>query len=107
LEQFLGSSGVPLSYVVRDKEQPAAEDVYRNVYEEMIARAPLKGFYFDRDNETVWHFLWNILGPFVVEGHVVVARSGKVEPWYKYCQEFESTQDGRAAYMKLKRNGWV
>jgi hypothetical protein len=107
LEQFLGSSGVPLTYVIREQEQPSAEEEYGDAYDEMVARAPLKGFYFERDNKTVWHFLWNILGPCAADEQRGLYNSCMVTPWEKYCREFQSTKDGRAAYMKLKQNGWV
>jgi hypothetical protein len=89
LAQFHGLSGVPLSYLVREREQPDPTVQYEDVYEEMVARAPLTGFYFKRDNEALWIFL-----------------SMKYNSLLPACtwRQFEATNDGRGAYQALKQS---
>jgi hypothetical protein len=88
LGQTYGGSGVPLTYVVRKQEDPDPDAVYTNVYEEMIARAPLTGFHFERDNEKVWYILLGLY-----------ARDKAKEV---ICKEtFKAAKDGRGAYLAL------
>jgi hypothetical protein len=85
LGQTYGCSGIPLTYVVRKLTDPDPQALYTTVYEEMIARAPLTGFHFERDNEKVWFILLGIFTGY----HVV--------------EEFRTTKDGRGAYFSLCR----
>jgi hypothetical protein len=88
LGQTYGCSGVPLTYVVRKQKDPDPDAVYANVYEEMIARAPLTGFHFERDNEKAWYILLGLY-----------ARDKAKEV---ICKEtFKAAKDGRGAYLAL------
>ena len=53
LRLVAGESGIPLSYVIRDDENPNMAD-QGNFLANYAARAPLNGDYYDRDNETVY-----------------------------------------------------
>jgi len=53
LRLVTGESGIPLSYVIRDDENPNMAD-QGNFLANYAARAPLNGDYYDRDNETVY-----------------------------------------------------
>jgi hypothetical protein len=85
LGKTYGCSGIPLTYVVRKLTDPDPQALYTTVYEEMIARAPLTGFHFERDNEKVWFILLGIC-----------AGDGVRE-------EFRTTKDGRGAYFSMCR----
>ena len=49
-----GVDGVPLSYVIRDNDNPPPDgEVYASFLDETIYRAPLSGSYFDADKQVV------------------------------------------------------
>jgi hypothetical protein len=56
-----GVNGIPLSYVVREDEDPEDGVEYLTFTERMIARAPLKGQYFEADSRRVHTLLTGFL----------------------------------------------
>ena len=52
-----GSTGIPLSYVVREKEDPEPNADYTDFHAEMIACAPLNGGTFNTDRRSVHQYL--------------------------------------------------
>lgn len=48
-----GVDGVPLSYVIREKEQPDAGTTFTSFVEKTVASAPLKGTFYEADSDTV------------------------------------------------------
>ena len=57
LRLHLGSSGVPLSYVVRENDNPDITTVHTEFINKTVACAPLNGEYFDADKLTVFNFI--------------------------------------------------
>jgi hypothetical protein len=53
LSTIPGVDGVPLSYVIRMKDNPDAGTVFTSFVEETVAKARLKGPYFEADRDTV------------------------------------------------------
>ena len=53
LSTIPGVDGVPLSYVIRMKDNPDAGTAFTSFVEETVAKAPLKGPYFEADRDTV------------------------------------------------------
>ena len=61
LSQVKGASGAPLAYVLQQQIIPDPAAVFAMDTEELIARAPLVGDVFNRDNETVYATLKNLI----------------------------------------------
>ena len=57
LRLHLGPSGVPLSYVIRENDEPDVTTVYPEFISKTIACSPLSGEYFDADKLTVYNFI--------------------------------------------------
>ena len=57
LRLHLGSSGVPLSYVIRENENPDTTTVHTEFINKTVACAPLNGEYYDADKLTVFNFI--------------------------------------------------
>ena len=57
LRLHLGASGVPLSYVVRDNDNPDRTTIHGDFITQTIACAPLNGEHFDADKLTVYNFI--------------------------------------------------
>ena len=57
LRLHLGSSGVPLSYVIRENEAPDTTTVFTEFINKTVACAPLNGEHFDADKLTVFNFI--------------------------------------------------
>ena len=86
LSQVKGASGAPLAYVLQQQIIPDPAAVFATDTEELIARAPLAGDIFNRDNETVYATLKNL----ILEG-----------PAYDFITpRIDSRKDGRGAMCK-------
>jgi hypothetical protein len=87
----LGSSGLPLSYIVRETValDPNDDPGYGlpTPQEEMIARGPHNGVYYQQDNNEVWQMIRH------------VTHGG---PGWSWVQSFQRTCDGRQAYLVIK-----
>ena len=57
LRLHLGSSGIPLSYVIRSNDNPDRTTIHGDFISETIACAPLNGEHFDADKLTVFNFI--------------------------------------------------
>lgn len=57
LRLHLGSSGVPLSYVIRENDAPDTTTTHGDYISQTIACAPLNGEHFDADKLTVFNFI--------------------------------------------------
>jgi len=53
----IGASGVPLSYVIRDNDQPLPTITYPDFVAKTIACAPLSGEFYDADKKTVFNMI--------------------------------------------------
>ena len=75
-----GVNGVPLSYIVREVENPDPDAVYTSFNDRLIARAPLVGQYFVADSRRVHQLLTGYL------------QAENTEAWIRSIAKF---QDGR------------
>ncbi len=77
---------IPLSYIIRENDDPIPGAIYESEHQRLVAIAPLRGTEFKHDNGVVFDFLktWTINGP--------------AYPWMK---QFSTTRNGRAAWMAL------
>ena len=57
LRLHLGSSGIPLSYVIRENDAPDTTTVFTEFINRTVACAPLSGEHFDADKLTVFNFI--------------------------------------------------
>ena len=57
LRLHLGASGVPLSYVIRENDNPDTTTVFTDFIRKTIACAPLNGEHYDADKLTVFNFI--------------------------------------------------
>ena len=57
LRLHLGSSGIPLSYVVRENDNPDTTTEHTEFINKTVACAPLLGEHFDADKLTVFNFI--------------------------------------------------
>jgi hypothetical protein len=84
-------AGTPLSYIIREKDDVATEDLARDdwdsVDDDLVATSVLSGVAYARDNKRVY----DLLKPFVMEG-----------PGWPFVQPFNRKRDGRAAFLALK-----
>ena len=84
-------AGTPLTYVIRDKDDVAPDDLARDdwdsVDDDLVATSVLEGETFSRDCKRVF----DILKPLVMEG-----------PGWPFVQPFNRKRDGRAAFKALK-----
>ena len=91
LENYLasgfGTDGVPLNYVVREKETPDAGATYADFTEECIACAPLSGPAYDADKRQVHQYI------------VSFTQGQLSEDWIK---SIKSQQDGREDMAHLR-----
>ena len=53
MSTIIGVNGIPLSYVLREKDNPDANGNLRNFTDKMIECAPLNGNYYNGDSNTV------------------------------------------------------
>lgn len=86
----LGDNGCPLAYVVRETaELPVVDPGFGlpTYADEMIARAPLQGVSFQRDNVSVWNVIRH------------VTHGG---PAWNWVSAHQRSCNGRAAYIALK-----
>ena len=86
LQGLQGSSGIPLVYILRDRDTPLPGTVYVNALEQRIANAPLNGAAFTNDN----HRVHGILTSLVLEG-----------PGHSFIRQHDRTRDGREAWKSL------
>jgi hypothetical protein len=84
-----GVSGIPLSYVIRDDEEPDEDGMYLSFNERMIARAPHTGQYYKVDSRRVHNLLTGFL------------YSESTETWICSLSRF---QDGRHDILALRRH---
>lgn len=96
LRNSLGSTGIPLAYVVRENEEIAQdpEEGWPTPQDEMIARAPINSSpqggdrtaTFKRDNQRVW---------------VIMATLTTDHECWTYVHPFQRRRDGRGAFLAL------
>ena len=84
-----GVSGIPLSYIVREEENPAEEREYATFNERMICRAPLAGQYYIADSRRVHNLLLGYL------------QGENTEHWIRSIARY---QDGRRDMIALRRH---
>jgi hypothetical protein len=84
-----GVSGIPLSYVVRDNEEPDEDEMYLSFNERMIAHAPHTGQYYEADSRCVHNLLTGFL------------HGEPTETWIRSLSHF---QDGRCDMLALRRH---
>ena len=84
-----GVNGVPLSYIVRQNEFPAEDEMYSSFNERMIHRAPLDGQYYLADSRRVHQLLHGFL------------QGENTESWIR---GFAKYQDGRRDMIALRRH---
>ena len=53
----LGSNGIPLSYVIREKDEPQVDEEYTDFVTQTIYCAPLEGEYYTADRMTVFNMI--------------------------------------------------
>ena len=53
----IGANGVPLSYIIRENDDPATDKEYDDFITKTIAYAPLEGEFYEADKITVFNFL--------------------------------------------------
>ena len=89
LEQVIGEAGVPISYVVREDDEPTADEGFGmpTFNKEMRYRGRHDGMFWVADNSTVYFFLYSLCHGTTAWGAI---------------QGFERTENGRAAYKALK-----
>jgi hypothetical protein len=86
----LGSSGLPLAYVVRETVALPADDLgygQPTVSEEMLMRGPHTGMYYELDNREIWQMIRH------------VTHGG---PGWSWVQGHQRTSNGRQAYLAIK-----
>jgi hypothetical protein len=84
-----GVSGIPLSYIVREKETPEEGTVFATFNERMIYRAPLAGQYYIADSRRVHNLLLGYL------------QGENTENWIRSIARY---QDGRRDMIALRRH---
>lgn len=57
LRLHLGANGVPLSYVIRENDDPDTETAHADFIRKTTACAPLQGEYYEADRLTVFNFI--------------------------------------------------
>ena len=57
LSTILGVGGVPLSYVIRDNEEPDKDSTFDNFNEKFISQSPLSGVIYESDRSSVHQHL--------------------------------------------------
>jgi hypothetical protein len=82
-----GASGVYLSYVIRAEAEPETGVTYATTDEEMIARVPLEGQYYDIDKATVWDVIRQVL--YDTDG-------------WSWVSEYTRGKDGRNAFLAIR-----
>jgi hypothetical protein len=89
LEQVIGEAGTPVSYVVRDDDDPLADEGFEmpTFSKEMRYRGRHDGMFWVADNSTVHLFLYQLCHGTMAWGAI---------------QSFEMTENGRAAFKALK-----
>lgn len=87
LSTIPGVDGVPLSYVIRVKETPDPNATFTSFVEETVAKAPLRGTYFEADRDTVHQAI------------VSFTAGQNSENWIKKVTRF---RDGRRSMQALK-----
>lgn len=83
-------TGIPLSYVIRDKEDEddKESEFYTDFMDECVAKAPLNGTYFKADNKRV---------------HQLVRSYTQGEPSHQHIADIERKQDGRLDVLTLTK----
>lgn len=84
-----GVNGVPLSYVIREKDIPDDGDEYDSFDERLVKRAPLTGQYFKADTKRVHTLLLGFL------------QGENTESWIRSMSKY---QDGRKDMIALRRH---
>ena len=84
-----GVSGIPLSYVVREQDEPTPGTVYPTFNDRMINRAPLTGQYYVADARRVHTILNGFL------------QGENTESWIRNIAKY---QDGRRDMLALRRH---
>jgi len=77
---------IPLSYVIREQEEPAEGQEYESDHQRLVAIAPLRGNEFKHDNGVVFDFL------------KTCTINGLAYPWMK---QYSATRNGRASLLVL------
>ena len=56
-----GSTGIPLSYVIREHQEPLEDAIYEDFTDEMVACAPLNGQTYESDRRLVHQYLMGFI----------------------------------------------
>jgi hypothetical protein len=72
-----GAKGIPISYVIRENDEPERAGTFPNFNEECIARTPLSGPAFDQDNQDVHFLIQNLIAKQPAETFVKPHRKKK------------------------------
>lgn len=87
LQATPGAFGVPLSYVIREKESPDDDEVFDDWMEETIARAPLRGPIYEIDKRRV---------------HQLITSFTQDQPSAQHILDIEGKQNGRLDFERLR-----
>lgn len=87
LATILGTSGVPLSYVIRKQDIPVAGRQYESHMEKMIACAPLQGVHYNADRFRV---------------HQIIKGLVQATPAWEWITHLDRLGDGRRDYQALR-----
>jgi hypothetical protein len=86
LNAQIGQAGLPLSYIMREQDQPDPEIIFRTTHDELVQCAIHHGNEFDANNGKVYDFLLSL------------ALNGPAWPWIYAHQR---TRDGRGSWKAL------
>ncbi len=102
LRGCLGSTGIPLAYVIRENLDPADDpaggaDNWPSKQDELVARAPIRTV---QNEVTTWNSTYKTDNRKVWEKLAVLMR--KLDYCWTHIKKFHKSKDGRAAFMALK-----
>jgi hypothetical protein len=86
LNALKGKHNIPLAYVIREEENPPANQVLQTEHHRLITVTPLLGVEFDEDNGRVFDILKSLL----ING-----------PAWTWIRAFNNTRNGRQAWISL------
>ena len=86
LNAQIGQANLPLSYIIREHEEPDLQAIFTTTHDELVNCAILHGTEFNTNNGRVYDFLQSL------------ALNGPAWPW---IYAFQRTRDGRGAWKAL------
>jgi len=86
LNALKGKHNIPLAYIIKENENPQANQAYQTEHHRLIALTPLIGVEYDEDNGRVFDILKSLL----VNG-----------PAWTWMRAYNNTRNGRQAWISL------